>query len=307
MDKENKKKVFLSINNSKQSKNEKRLLMTLKRAGFSFSSRTKKVLSESDNADFIPVGKDSENVDQEIQNSFCSIHFIEKKQFEFTDGISMSEYHFDKARKKIEKDEKYKTFIWMPGKFDDSDADKKQMDFINRLQHHLSNNMILSRVPSAIQFVEDVRLILEEQVKKVYETEPADVFLIVNQTDEKETLRIQMMLSGILKLVKLVIVQNSDIDFEEYASQQMSVSKLSVIYYKNASDWALPFVQQIWKKVGGAGAKSPILFISDADAVNINSKGFKAPMVSCFNLPNELIPLEIKVQFDSLNENQKAI
>ena len=164
--------------------------------------------------------------------------------------------------------------------------------------------MILSRVPTAIQFVEDVRLILEQQAKKVFDTEPADVFLIVNKIDEKDADRIQMMLSGILKLVKLVIVQNSDIDYEEYAAQQMDVSKLSVIYFKNASEWALPFAQQIWKKVGGASAKSPILFISDADAPDSGAKGFVAPKVSCYNLPCELIPLEIKVQFDAITDKK---
>lgn len=297
-------KVFLSLNRSEKSKNQKRLLITLQRAGFLFSSQITEASFESDFESLKKNGKELENIELEIQNSFCSIHFIEKKHFEFHDGISVSEYHFNEVRKKIEKDEKYKTFIWMPGKFDDSDADKRQLNFINRLQHHLSNNMILSRVPSAIQFVEDVRLILEQQEKKVFDTDPADVFLIVNQTDEKDAERIQMMLSGILKLVKLVIIQNSDIDYEEYAAQQMEVSKLSVIYYKNASDWALPFAQQIWKKVGGASAKSPILFISDADAIGQETKNFLAPRVSCYNLPCELIPLEIKVQFDSLNENK---
>ncbi len=283
-------KVFLSINNTSRSEQEKRLLITLQRAGFDISSQI-------DNA----VNATNESVKIEIQNSSCSIHFIGKKYFEDPDGVSVSEYHFNEAREKIEKDSSYKTFIWMPGKFDDSDADKKQLDFINRMQHHLSNNMILSRVPSAIQFVEDIKLIMGQQKKKVYTTSPADVFLICNQTDEKDVVRIQTMLSGILNFVKLVIVQDSDIDYEEYAAQQMNVSKLSVVYYKNASDWAFPFVQQIWKKVGGAAAKSPILFISDAAADN-ESKKITAPQITNFNLPIELIPLEIKVQFDALKK-----
>jgi hypothetical protein len=283
----NKQAIFLSINKTEQSKLEKRLLLTLQRAGFSVSSKN-----------------NEESVEVEIQNSFCSIHFIGKKHFENSDGISVSEQHFNEARKKIEKDPNYKTFIWVPGKFDDSDADRKQLDFINRMQHHLSNNMILSRVSSAIQFVEDVRLILEQQEKKIYETLPADVFFIYNKTDEKEALRIQTMLSGVLNFVKLVIVQDSDINYEEYAAQQMNASKLSVIYYKTASDWAHPFVQQIWKKVGGAGAISPILYISDSAQTGSEPKKFTAPRVTNFNLPIELIPLEIKVQFDALKEDR---
>lgn len=283
-----KNKVFLSINaENEQSNLEKRLFITLQRAGFV-------LLPMPDGA--------KDGVEVAIQNSSCSVHFIGKKHFENSDGISMSEYHFNEARKKIEKDSNYKTFIWVPGKFDDSDADKRQLDFINRLQHHLSNNMILSRVPSAIQFVEDVRLILDQQEKKSYPATPADVFLICNQTDEKEIGRIQTMLSGILNFTKLVIAQDADVDYEEYAAQQMNVSKLSVVYYKNASDWALPFIQQIWKRVGGAAANSPILFISDASVPENELKKFTAPKVTSFNLPIELIPLEIKVQFDSLKK-----
>lgn len=290
-------KVFLSVN-TESSQIEKRLLRTLQRAGYVFSSVKTPVNGNADKS------IESTDIQHAIEDSFCSVHFIGKQQLEDARGLQLAENHFNEARKKVEKDEGYKTFIWMPGSLDDSDAGKIQLDFINRMQHHLSNNMILSRVPSAIQFVEDVQLVLEQQIKKVYETEPAEVFLICNQTDEKEVARIQMMLSGILKLVKLLIIQDTDIDYEEYASQQMDVSKLSVIYYKNASDWAHPFVQQIWKKVGGAASKSPILYIRDAETTDNEAKSFSAPRVTSFTLPGELIPLEIKVQYDSLKELQ---
>lgn len=300
MNKANLNKIFLSINKIKQSKSEKRLMLTLERAGFSFSSATENKLSVLPSSSTNLLTADMDSLDSEIENSICSIHFIEKNNLKPLDEISMTELHFNKARLKIEKDENYKAFIWMPGKFDDSDADKNQLDFINKMQHHLSNNMILSRVPAAIQFVEDVRLIMEQQTKKIFDTIPTDVFLIVSQLDENEALRIELMLKGVLKTVKLVIVQNADINYEEYAAQQMNVSSLTVIYYKNASDWALPFIQQIWKKVGGANAKSPIIFIRDP--ASINSKIFIAKKVTCLSIQSELIPLEIKMQFDSLND-----
>lgn len=284
-------RVFLSINNHNQSKVEKRLLVTLERAGFSID------LEPLQKSNFSQIALDE--IERQIENSSCSIHLIDKKQFENSDALLISEQHFNLARKKIEKDNNYKTFIWLPGNIDDSDANKKQLDFINRMQHHLSNNMILSRVSSAIQFVEDVRFVLEQQPPKQYPTKPVDVFLIHSQVDDKEVQRIQTMFSGILGFTTLSITQDSGIDYEEYAAQQIAVSKMVVIYYKKANDWAFPFVQQIWKKVGGASAKSPILFIGDAMAES-EFKKFSAPMVSCFNLPIELIPLEIKVQFDSL-------
>ena len=176
------------------------------------------------------------------------------------------------------------------------------LNFINKIQNHLSANMTLSRVSSAIQFVEDVRIVLEEHNIQKFDTIPTDVFLIYNETDDAEVTKIEGMLSSIIKFTKLKIVQDSDTDYEEYASQQMNVSKLSVIFYKDAIDWALPFVQQIWKKVGGAASKSQILFIGD-DSVKSNNSNFKAPKVISTTVPSQLIPLEIKVQFDKINEH----
>jgi hypothetical protein len=98
-------------------------------------------------------------------------------------------------------------------------------------------------------------------------------------------------------------VQDNDTDYEEYASQQMNVSKVSVIYYKNGADWAIPFTQQIWKKVGGASSKSPILLFGDAENENNIEKKFDAPRVISMVMPMGLIPLEIKVQFDTVNES----
>jgi hypothetical protein len=215
---------------------------------------------------------------------------------------SEQEEFFSKGKNDSEIIENFRSFIWMPSTIDYTKADEKQKSFIERIQRELTPNMILSRAPSAIQFVEEVRQVLEQQAKKIYDTKPTDIFLICNETDEKDAKRIQSLLSGIVKMEKLVIVQDTGIDYEEFASQQMNVSRLSVVYYKGAVEWALPFAQQIWKKVGGAAAKSPILFISDTSAGTNNVREFNAPNVSCFAMSSELIPLEIKVQFDSLSE-----
>ncbi len=284
-------KIFLSTSIKNKSEEEKKLFTTFKRAGFEFSNN----LLEVNDIDYFNV------IDNQLLNSICSIHFIGEKKFEYINGISIDEYHFDKACEKINADENFKTFIWMPSEFNFSKLDNAQINFINKIQNHLSNNMTLSRVPHPIQFVEDVRLILEQEIVTKFNTEPTDIFLIYNQTDENAALKIDSMLSGIIKLTKLVIVQDSEINYEEFASQQMNVSKLSVIFYEKATDWALPFVQQIWKKVGGASSKSQILFIGD-DSVKSNNSNFSAPKVISVSVPHELIPLEIKVQFDKVNE-----
>ena len=74
------------------------------------------------------------------------------------------------------------------------------------------------------------------------------------------------------------------------------------MYFKETSDWALPFAQQIWKKVGGASSHTPILLIGDEDPETNMNKKFKAPKVISLIVSGELIPLEIKVNYDKALE-----
>jgi hypothetical protein len=271
--------IFLSNIHEESLHETKRLPITLNRAGFVFSD------------------------EHTIENTLCSVQFIGKSYNNSSANLSESEQHFESIKNHCLKNTSYKSFIWLPSTIDYSSSDKNQLKFINKIENSLTNNMILSRAASTVQFVEDIKLILEQQPKKKFDTTPTDVFIIASQIDENDLIQIQKMLSGIIKTIKLTIVQDSDTDYEEYASQQMSVSKLSVIYFKNNSAWALSFAQQIWKKIGGASSNTSILLIGDLDNPENNNKQFNAPKVISMCVPNALIPLEIKIQFDNLIEN----
>ena len=112
------------------------------------------------------------------------------------------------------------------------------------------------------------------------------------------------MVGDIVDVEKLNIIQDSDMDYSEYCSQQIGKSKLAVVYFKDTSDWALPFAQQIWKKVGGATSHTPILLIGDEDPNTNLSKKLKAPKIISLIVAGELIPLEIKVQYDKVLEEK---
>ncbi len=275
---------ILFCSSGSDSETEKGLRMTFSRAGFTLNG----------NNDW----------DKDLKDSCCSVHFIGQGTSPAGESKPGSEEIFGKITGSQDKDEKYKSFFWIPPQQDLLALEPSQRAFIHHLQNNLSDAMILSRVPSAVQFVDDVRSILEERPGKSYDVSPVDIFLICNQADDKEGERIKIMLSDVAKIIKLVIVPDSDLDYEAYTAQQMNLSKLSVIYYNQGADWAIPFAQQIWKKVGGASAKSPILVIGDAGTPSNQGKLFEAPRVSSMILSIELIPLEIKVQFDTFNQTE---
>ena len=162
--------------------------------------------------------------------------------------------------------------------------------------------MVFSNAISAIQLADDLRSLMEKKVHVSLNLNATDIFLISNQLDENEANEIIDLLSDIVPIEKLNIIQDSDIDYSELCKQQISKSKLAVIYFKESADWALPFAQQVWKKIGGATTHTPILLIGDEDPESNMNKKFNAPKMISLIVAGELIPLEIKVQYDKVVE-----
>ena len=107
------------------------------------------------------------------------------------------------------------------------------------------------------------------------------------------------MLVDVANVQKLSIVLNSPTDYSELISQQILRSQLTVIYFKRTSGWAIPFIQQVWKKIGGASAHHTLWLIGDA-SVSANIKiNLSIPNVEIRIESEELIPLEIKVLLDN--------
>jgi hypothetical protein len=82
--------------------------------------------------------------------------------------------------------------------------------------------------------------------------------------------------------------------YREVSSQQIPKSKLAVVYFKYAADWALPFIKQIWKEVGGASSPTPIFFVGEDDPRSNFARIFKAPKVVSIIVPKEEVPAEVK-------------
>ena len=277
------KTVFLSY-----APEEKRseLKSILERAGM-------KVLSGGD----ANSGNFSEDSKVLLDSADCSLHILDPHVSQES-SISIAKNQFNQAKKEAELRPGFKIFIWQTGTITEQVSKSKQAEFINEIRNSVSSNMYYTDVPSMIQLVDDVRSLLESKQKIQYNTKAADVFLIFNQLDENEAAEITDMLSDIVPVERLCIIQDSDEDYSELCAQQIGSSKIAVVYFKFSSVWALPFTQQIWKKIGGASSHTPILLIGDeVPDVNKNIK-INAPKIICLVVAGELIPLEIKVQYD---------
>jgi hypothetical protein len=242
-------------------------------------------------------------VSEEISksNAFVLLLGLNHDEFVTPTGMSLSEYQLSLAMKRNESDPNYKVFIWFPFSLTEV-TNEQQHDFISNIRNNIRSGVYFSNSVSPIQLVDDLRTSIKVESKEEFDINPTDVFLVYNQLDDLEAGDIVDMLSDIVPVEKLNIIQDSDLEYSELCAQQISKSKLAVVYFKESADWALPFTQQIWKKIGGASSHTPILLIGDEDPeTNVNKK-FKAPKVVSLIVAGELIPLEIKVQYDKVVE-----
>jgi hypothetical protein len=244
------------------------------------------------------------SLESSIEQADCALIILGNSYGENLSGntVSVSEYQYKLARKKLLTNEKFKLFFWNISNQEELKNDVRQTSFIQEIRSELIDGMQFSNVSSPVQLVDDLRIALSTNEKVEFNINSTDVFVVHNELDEDAASEIIDMLSDIIPVEKMNIIQDSDHDYSEYCAQQIGKSKLAVIYFKESGDWALPFVQQIWKKIGGASSHTPILLIGDEDPDTNMNKKFKAPKVVSLIVSGELIPLEIKVQYDKIVE-----
>lgn len=282
--------VFLSLCSEGQSALRNELSSVLQRAGMTVVA---------DQKDFTQGSLPS--ISEQLSSSNCSIHILFPEYQPLSDtGVSVSKFQFQEAKKYLLLNPDFKIFVWQPPSTDLLNIESLQLDFINEVKNNISKSMVYSNVVSAIQLADDIRSLMEKKELISFDLNSTDIFLISNQLDEIEANEILDMLSDIVPVEKLNIIQDSDTDYSELCKQQISKSKLAVIYFKESADWALPFAQQVWKKIGGATSHTPILLIGDVDPQTNTNKKFNAPKVISLIVAGELIPLEIKIQYDKV-------
>jgi hypothetical protein len=75
---------------------------------------------------------------------------------------------------------------------------------------------------------------------------------IFSQQDEQDAKIIVDELSLEFPVETMNILPEGEESTGIYPPNKFQKSKLAVVYFKYAADWALPFIKQIWKQVGGA-------------------------------------------------------
>lgn len=234
-----------------------------------------------------------------MQQTDCSVHILGTADI-FTTGttggpIPAGQHYY--AAKDLCNDQ-FKMFVWNPrGK-------ENRSSYINTIRRDIEENIIYCGKPSPIIFVEDIRNIMTVNQSATQETVASDIFFLYNDLDNDTATDICTMLGDFQTVAKLGISMSSEVDYNSFIRQQLAVSKVGVVYYNFAGDWAVSFARQVWKDTGGNSSATPICIVGNSDHAKEEQLAIIKDIMECTIDEQLRIPLDIKVFLDKNNQNQ---
>ena len=227
-----------------------------------------------------------------LQSTDCSIHILGESDI-YTSGAdgynTPAGEQFRCAQRLCGK--RFKMFVWNPSEIANS-------QYITDIRRDIVENTIYSDKPSSIVFVEDIRNIMNVKQTESRRHEPTDIFFLYNELDSDTATGIYNMLRDFLKVQRLGISMSSDVDYNTYITEQLADSKIGVVYYNFAGDWAVSFARQIWKDSGGNSSQTPILIVGNSNHAKIEDLAVLKDIMQSSVNEQLRIPLDIKVFLD---------
>ena len=287
--------VYLAWTSSDLKEQREEMAIILQKAGFN-------VLPSIDCPADDKTFKDK--VSEEMKRCTCSLHMLSGefgRRFESDEEISFPQHQFTEVRKRLDVDEDFNSFVWMYPEASQT-IKPAQQNFIKYIRNNITRNMMFSNSPGPMQLVDDIRIVMMKQDATVYDSKDTDIFFIFNQQDEVDAKVITDKLSLEYPVEIMNIMPDSEDQYRDISSQQIPKSKLAVVYFKYAADWALPFIKQIWKQVGGASSPTPLFLIGEDDPKSNMARNFKAPKVVSIIVPKDKVPAEVKKVYTTVIE-----
>ena len=288
--------VFLAWTSNDLKAKREEMAMILTRAGFQVIPNYD---CPSSDEDF------KNNVQKNLEQASCSLHILSGefgRRFEEEDDLSYPKFQFDMAKNKSAMPgSKFTTFIWH---LEDAAKPPKpqQQEFINNIRNYITANMTFTNAFSPMQLVEDMRSLLVQEKPKELDTKDTDIFFIFNKQDAKDAYPLTELISQEYALEIMNILPGGEQQYRELSAQQIPRSKLAVVYFRYGADWALPFIKQVWKEVGGASSPTTMMLIGEDDPQTNMARIFKAPKVTSSIVSKEEVPEEVKKAYNKVTK-----
>jgi len=247
-------------------------------------------------------------VDKQLAQADCSMHVLGGEYgVLMTDDsrVSQAKYQFERStNRSLKTNGQFKRLVWA-APLDGRVLELEQQDFLTAIQNNLSPDVMFTNVNNAAQFIEDARTFLSTTTAEQTVVKEFDMAFISNVQDAGDCYMTVEKLGEEFKLDTLTVVPESLAENRQKAVDMIRRSKLAVVYFKEASDWAVSFVKQIWKEIGGASAKTPFLLIGEDEPRRNRFLNFEGPEIKLAVVRSYEVLGTIKNEYKTVLQNGK--
>lgn len=287
--------VFLAWASKELKARREELALICAKAGFNVVPATD---CPTDEAEF------RRRTQQALASADCALHLLGNKfgnRLEDNDDCSFSKYAYDQARLQGDKQLAFRQFVW----YTPDEAlpiDSAQKAFVDTIRNEQTERCTFSSAQNAPELVEELRSTLKRATPPPANEEVAmgsDIYFVYNDLDSDEANAITSRLGNEFMVESLIIKPDSEESAKTETVRAIPQSKLAVVYFKHSADWALPFVKQVWRLVGGAASTTQILLVGDPEEDCLHK--FQAPKVVSSIKPHLSVSEEVQRVFQLYN------
>ena len=280
--------VYLAWTSSDLKSKREEVALILKKAGFNVFPALD---CPADDHEFMAKSKEL------LEKCDCSLHILSEqfgRRFEEDDEKSFPQFQMEEAMRLSSDDKsRFQTFVWYTPN-PEKPLKSSQAEFIKFIRNNITRKMTFSNSLGPMALVDDMRAMMKKEEEVVLDTMDTDIFFIFNQQDEFDAQRITDFISNEYPVEIMNILPDGEEEYKLLSTQQIPKSKLAVVYFKYAAEWAIPFIKQVWKSVGGASSPTHMMLVGEDEPVTNRARTFKAPKVVATITSKEDVPDEIK-------------
>lgn len=181
---------------------------------------------------------------------------------------------------------KFRLLIWAP--LDETALyEVEAQELLTYMENTLTERVMLTRTPSLPLLIGEVRAFLSEAVEARQAVKQYDIGFIHNVRDAESCFQLVEDLSRSYKVQSLSFRPEAAEEGTQEALRLYQQSRLLIVFFHRAGDWALSVAQQIWKLGGGLSRPTPILLVGTPEPARNRRLSIHVP-----NIRLRLTPLE---------------
>jgi hypothetical protein len=287
--------VYLAYTSQELRQKREDMALMLSNAGFSVVPTFD---APSDEDAFKSVIKEA------LEASTLSLHVLGHeygRRFEEDDSVSFPSFQHQMAAQMAEAGKLRQISWFIPDATRPLKPD--QAALLAHIRNTLSERTYFSNASEATQLVQELRTMAVQDAEPapMHDILPSEILFVYNLTDYTDAEALTDILSSEYPLEIMVIEPDTSGEGRRASVRQIQNARMAVVFFKHAADWAVPFIKEVWKDLGGAASPTQLVLLGDDDPRTNLMRSFKAPKVTSKIVSRQALAAEVAKEYQRIS------